>query len=83
MAKVQLNFKVSKGTARNVRADARRNGITIDSLGEMIIGDFFNGWTAKERAEFYRQLKPKTTGRRISNGVAPIEAPIEAACATV
>lgn len=66
MAKVQLNIQVPRQIARQVRSDARRNGKTIDSIGEIIFEDFFGGWTAAERSKFYEQAKDKTTGRRIA-----------------
>ena len=73
MTKVQLNIQVRKKLAQQVRADARRNGKTIDSIGEIIFEDFFNGWTPTERAEFYKAAKDKTMGRRIGSA-APVTA---------
>ncbi|MDE2099456.1 MAG: hypothetical protein KGL39_19550 [Patescibacteria group bacterium] len=66
MPKVQLNFQVPPRLAARVRADARRNYKTLDTVGEAILEDFFRSWTKTERARFYESgAKPKISGRKI------------------
>jgi len=64
--KVQLNSQVPPQLAALARADARRNGKTLDDVIAAILGDFFSGWSATERAKFYQHAKPKGSGRKIS-----------------
>ena len=63
--KVQLNFQVTPRLAAKFRADARRSKKTLDDVGEIILTDFFNAWTLKERARFYEQRPTKISGRKI------------------
>jgi hypothetical protein len=63
--KVQLNFQVSPKIANRFRADARRNNKSLDVVGEVILGDFFRGYSATERAKFYAQFENKIVGRKI------------------
>lgn len=65
MPLVQLNFQVPPNLAARVRADARRNNKTLDSVGQVIIGDFFKAYNAEQRARFYDGGRTKMTGRRV------------------
>lgn len=65
MSKVQFNAQIPPTLAQKIRADARRNGRTLDDVTTCILTDFFSGWTATERAKFYEHAKPKVRGRKI------------------
>jgi hypothetical protein len=65
MKKEQFNIQLPPKLAAQVRADARRNGKTLDDVTAAIFGDFFGGWTLTERAKFYGGAKAKCRGRKV------------------
>ncbi|MDE2103825.1 MAG: hypothetical protein KGL39_41690 [Patescibacteria group bacterium] len=70
MKKVQLNFQVPASLAQKIRDDARRNQKTLNSIGEIIVRDFFRK-TRTERARRYLVAAPKISGRKIGTRPRP------------
>jgi len=64
--KVQLNFNVPKALAKKFRGEAKKAGKTLDSVGTIILTDFFKSWTSAERAAFYKRGTAKIVGRSIT-----------------
>ena len=64
--KTQINFKVPVKLARKFREEAAKLNKTLDTVGTIILQDFFEAWTVKDRAAFFAKAPNKKTGRKIA-----------------